>query len=458
MEILYVLIGFAAGAVISLLVYIFLSKKIHKKQQELADQEKEFISRSSDREKEIGVLSDRLSHCDKEIAELNIQYESQRSRADKLQNDNTRIQTEYTNLLKKLDEQKIELENLQLKLKTEFENIASQILKRNSEDLSNYNRERLDEILKPFREKLVQMETNVTQTYEKSLKDTTALQTEVKQLYELSRKLGEEANNLTRALKGDVKKQGNWGEVILERILERSGLRKGFEYEIQTTTTDSDGKMIRPDVIIHLPDKKHLIIDSKVSLVAYEQLVNCDSDADRQKFLKAHLDSVKSHIKLLSGKHYQQSEGLNSPDFVLLFIPIEASFSTAIQEDKDLFSFAWDNKTVIVSPSTLLATLLTIASMWKQENQTRNAMEIARQSGALYDKFVGFLEDLEKLERNLDNARIAYSDAVNKLKTGKGNLITRAENIKSLGAKATKNIPEKFILEESGDQTEETIE
>ena len=219
------------------------------------------------------------------------------------------------------------------------------------------------------------------------LKDQTDLKAELKKLHDLNLKICDEANNLTRALKGDVKKQGNWGEMILERILERSGLTEGREYIKQESVLSENGQRFQPDVVIHLPDQKHIVVDSKVSLVAYERLVNAENEKDRPAFVKEHLQSVRSHIKILSEKHYQHSPNFNSPDFVLLFIPIESSFSIAVQEDQELFTYAWDNKVVIVSPSTLLATLRTIASIWQQENQTRNAIEIARQGGALYDKF-----------------------------------------------------------------------
>jgi DNA recombination protein RmuC len=448
MDLLLLFIGLLAGLIAALVVYLMMKAGLHRKQQEALVMEKDFVSRSSEREKELGVLNERLANFDQEIKKLDKLLQEETKKTNDLNTENTRLLTEQKNILEKLDKQKSEMEELQKKLQTDFENIANQILRRNTEDLSNYNKEKLADILNPLREKLQQFELKVSTTYEKSLKDTTGLQTEVKKLYELNQKLGEEASNLTRALKGDVKKQGNWGEVILERILERSGLRKGFEYEIQVSATDSEGKLIRPDVIIHLPDKKHLVVDSKVSLVAYEQWVNSDKEEDKKRFAKAHVDSVRSHIKILSGKHYQGSEQLNSPDFVLLFIPIESSFSVAVQEDNDLFSFAWDNKIVIVSPSTLLATLLTIASMWKQENQTRNVMEIARQTGLLYDKFVGFLEAMEKLDKNLDLAQKSFSFAMNRLQSGSGNLITSVEKIRKLGVKTNKNIPDKFLAGE----------
>jgi DNA recombination protein RmuC len=280
------------------------------------------------------------------------------------------------------------------------------------------------------------------------LKDQTDLKAELKKLHDLNLKISDEANNLTKALKGDVKKQGNWGEMILERILERSGLTEGREYRKQESVLSENGQRFQPDVVIHLPDQKHIVVDSKVSLVAYERLVNSDGEQQRAAFVKEHLLSVRGHIKILSEKHYQHSQGFNSPDFVLLFIPIESSFSIAVQEDQDLFSYAWDNKVVIVSPSTLLATLRTIASIWQQENQNRNALEIARQSGALYDKFVAFIADMESIGKGLESTRKIYDQASNKLYSGSGNLVKRAETIRKLGAKTTKELPQGLLGEE----------
>jgi DNA recombination protein RmuC len=256
-----------------------------------------------------------------------------------------------------------------------------------------------------------------------------------------------EANNLANALKGDTKKQGDWGEIILEKVLERSGLIKGQEYQTQFNTKNIDGSRIQPDAVVFLPDNKHIIIDSKVSLVAYNAYVNSEDENEKQKHLKEHINSVRNHVKQLSEKKYQTSSEFNTPDFVLLFMPIESAFSAAIQNDQDLFAYAWDLKIVIVSPTTLLATLRTIASIWKQERQTKNALEIAKQSGALYDKFVGFLEDLDKIGKSIDASKSAYEDALNKLKTGRGNLISRVINIQKLGAQTQKQIPEKFKLD-----------
>jgi DNA recombination protein RmuC len=334
------------------------------------------------------------------------------------------------------------MEELQKKFTTEFENVANRILKKNSAEFTETNQKNINDILSPLKEKIQLFEKKVEETYEKGLKDQTDLKAELKKLHDLNMRISDEANNLTKALKGDVKKQGNWGEVILERILERSGLTEGREYEKQESVMSEDGKRIQPDIVIHLPENKHIIVDSKVSLVAYERLVNATDEKQKETFVKEHLLSLRTHIRGLSEKHYQNSPNFNSPDFVLLFVPIEASFSVAIQEDQELFSYAWDNKVVIVSPSTLLATLRTIASIWQQENQTRNAIEIARQGGALYDKFVNFVSDLERVGTSLDATRKNYDAAFNKLKDGRGNLIRSAEKLKELGAKASKKLPQ----------------
>ena len=304
-------------------------------------------------------------------------------------------------LKEKLEEQSKEFERLQKQATSEFENLANKILKKNTEEFSETNQKKINDLILPLKEKITTFEKKVEDTYEKGLKDETDLKAELKKLHELNTRISDEANNLTKALKGDVKQQGNWGEFVLERILERSGLSEGQEFERERVIQNSEGKIIRPDVIINLPDKKHIIVDSKVSLVAYERFVNSEDKDEKDKYMKAHLISLKAHVKELNEKHYSSSPQLNSPDFVLLFIPIEASFSIAVEQDQLLFNYAWDNKVVIVSPSTLLATLRTIASIWQQENQTKNALEIAKQSGMLYDKFVGFLEDIEKLGKNI---------------------------------------------------------
>lgn len=348
----------------------------------------------------------------------------------------------------KLETQKIEIEKLRKQFNIEFENIATKILDDKTKKFTDLNKTNLETILKPLGKDIENFQKKVEEVYDKESKERFSLGKEVEKLVQANQKISDEANNLTKALKGDSKKQGNWGEIILERILERSGLIKGEEYDTQVSTSNDEDKRVQPDMIIFLPEKKHIIIDSKVSLVAYEKYVNAATEDEKKQHIKEHLYSIKIHVKGLAEKRYSQLKDYNTPDFVLLFMPIESSFGVAVQEDNELFNFAWDNKIVIVSPSTLLATLRTIASIWKQENQTKNAIEIARQSGALYDKFVGFISDLEKIGNNIDKLHETYDEAKKKLQTGNGNLIKSVENIRKLGAKTNKSISEKYLIED----------
>lgn len=438
------------GALAALFFFSLKSqKKVNLLKNQFQIREKDLETQRTEAEKKALVLEDRYNSAKKDDDDRKAELQKIREENIILVSRLEKAKTEYLNLQEKLQVQKAELEEIQKKFTTEFENIASKILKKNSEEFTLANQKNIGEVLTPLKEKIHLFEKKVEDTYQKGLKDQTDLRAELKKLYDLNHRISEEASNLTKALKGDVKKQGNWGEVVLERILERSGLNEGEQgYQKQFSDTSDDGKRIQPDVVINLPDNKHIIIDSKVSLIAYERAVNANTEEERVKFVKEHLFSLKTHIKGLSEKHYQTAKNLNSPDFVLLFIPIEASFSLAIQEDQELFSYAWDQKVVIVSPSTLLATLRTIASIWQQENQTRNALEIARQSGALYDKFVNFVGDLENIGKGLDSTRKTYDQAMNKLHTGSGNLIRRVEKIKMLGAKATKELPKNLVENE----------
>ncbi len=438
MEIIYLLVGLVVGFAVAYLVVKLLSKS---KENKYLEGESEKVKNLAQMEERVHYLQDEKDKLTGELDQVKNQNEQNLQRLAK-------AEVEFTNLREKLSTQKQEMEDLQKKFTTEFENVANKILEKNSEKFTAANQKNIGEVLNPLKEKIQLFEKKVEDTYQKGLKDQTDLKAELKKLYDLNSKISEEANNLTKALKGDVKKQGNWGEIVLERILERSGLNEGEQgYQKQFSDSTEEGKRIQPDIVVNLPDNKHVIIDSKVSLVAYEKAINAIEDEERAKYVKEHLLSLKAHIKGLSEKHYQTARQLNSPDFVLLFIPIESSFSLAIQEDQDLFSFAWDMKVVLVSPSTLLATLRTIASIWQQENQTRNAIEIARQGGALYDKFVGFISDMEKIGKNISATQSTYNDAMNKLNTGSGNLVKRAENIRKLGAKSTKELPKKMLEE-----------
>jgi len=375
---------------------------------------------------------------EKEFQNIKAELHEEREKLLALTREKTTVETQFNT-------QKNEIENLQSRFKTEFENLANSILKEKTKEFTEQNKTNLNVILDPLKDKIKTFEEKVEKSYNTESAERNSLKGEIKALVTLNKQISEEANNLAKALKGDTKKQGNWGEIILEKVLERSGLQRGSEYEMQVSITAEDGKRVQPDAIIYLPDKKHIIIDAKVSLVAYEAFVNAPTDEEREKNLLAHVISVKNHIKGLSEKKYHTLGQLDTPDFVLLFMPIESSFSLAIQADNELFNYAWERKLVIVSPSTLLATLRTIASIWKQERQTKNALEIAEEGGKLYDKFVLFVEDLISIGKKMDDAKTNYSEAMKKLHDGTGNLVKRAEKMKTLGAKTSKELPKNLV-------------
>lgn len=353
-------------------------------------------------------------------------------------------QKEFTD---KLTKQEAEFNELQKRFTLEFQNIANKILDENSKKFTELNKSNLDTVLNPLNEKIKDFGEKVERIYKTESDERITLKTEIKNLVELNKQISQEANNLAIALKGDNKKQGNWGEYILEQILERSGLVKGREYDTQFTTTNVNNDIIKPDIIVYLPDKKHVVIDSKVSLIAYEAFVNAENEEDRLRYQKEHLASVKNHVKSLSEKGYHTSKELDTPEFVLLFIPIESSFSTAIQASEDLFNFAWEKRIVLVSPSTLFATLCTIASVWKQERQKNNVMKIADIGGKLYDQFARFVEDMQDIDKNLKKSQEAYDSAFKRWKTGNGNLISSADKMKALGAKAQKSLDQNIVDE-----------
>ena len=353
--------------------------------------------------------------------------------------------TKMEGLKEQLAEQKQAMADLQKRLTTEFENMANRILKERAAELSETSKKDLGAILNPLKDNIAEFKQQVREAYSLEMRDKAGLREQLKLLTEQNARISDEANNLTKALKGDVKQQGNWGEIVLERVLEMSGLHIGREFEREAVSKDDSDAAKRPDVIVHLPDNKHVVIDSKVSLVAYDRLVNAPDNAAYETALKDQVSSLKKHVNELAAKNYPNLPGLNAPDFVLMFVPIEAMFSVAVDADKNLFAYAWEKKIVIVSPTTLLATLRTIASIWQQENQTKNAFEIARLGGVLYDKMVGFIDDFQKIKRSLDAADKAYNDALGKMSTGKGNMLNTATRIKELGAKAGKTIPQNLL-------------
>ena len=358
---------------------------------------------------------------------------------------NTAQESDIKNLQLKLDEHKEEVENLQKKFTNDFEVLANKILEEKSTKFTNQNRENIKNILEPLEKKIQTFEKKVSDSDEKRAGFQSALKTQLDSLKELNAQMSKDTINLTKALKGDSKMQGNWGELVLERVLEKSGLEKDREYFVQQSFTTEEGKRVLPDVVIHLPDNKKMIVDSKVSLVAYERFTNEEDENLKVQHLKEHVNSLKRHIEQLSDKKYEDLYQIESPDFVLLFIPIEPAFAVALNSDNHLYNKAFEKNIVIVTPSTLLATLRTIDSMWNNEKQQRNAIEIARQAGALYDKFQGLLTDLVGIGKRIDDSKKEYSNAMNKLVDGRGNLITSVEKLKKMGAKAKKSMPENII-------------
>lgn len=435
MQLIFLFCGVLLGAFIA---WLFLKNKEGENQQALA-------LKISELDKEKSVLADRIQQQQVQTEQIRQKMEAERQEYVQVNAQLAQQKTISQNLQEKLTAQKQELEQLQEKFSKEFENLANRILDEKSQKFTEQNRSQLDVILNPLKEKIKDFEQKVENVYKSESAERNSLKGEIKSLVELNKQISEEANNLVKALKGDTKKQGNWGELILEKILERSGLIRDEEYKMQVSTTNDSGSRIQPDAVIYLPDNKHIIVDSKVSLVAYESMVNALDEESRSQFLRDHLLSIRNHIKGLSEKSYQSSADFTTPDFVLLFMPIESSFGIAVQADNELFNFAWDRKVVIVSPSTLLATLKTISSIWKQERQTKNAMDIARQGGALYDKFKNFVDDMIDVGKKLEGAKSSYSEAMTKLSTGSGNIVKRIEDLRKLGAKTTKELPVNLV-------------
>lgn len=432
MEVLFILIGLIAG---SIFTFFVLKSKLKSK---------------------IDVAEERTKIFEEQNQNISAELNTEREKFLDLNSAFSSLKADYINLQKTLTEQKEETEKLQEKFAAEFENLANKILEEKSHKFTLQNKENLDQILQPLGEKIKEFEKKVNEVYVADSKERASLATQLKNLQELNQMMAKEANNLTNALKGETKTMGNWGEFILESILEKSGLVKGREYKIQENFTNEEGRRLQPDVIVNLPDNKCLIIDSKVSLIAYENYSSGENENQRANSLKEHIASIKRHVKDLSSKNYQNIYQIKSLDFVLLFMPIEPAFSLAVQNDTQLFNEAFDKNIVIVSPSTLLATLRTIANIWRQEYQNSNVLEIAKQSGALYDKFQGLVSDLIDLGNRMKTMQNSYDNAMKKLHTGRGNLIKSVENIKKLGAKTSKSLPQS-LLDRANDNEEKLI-
>ncbi|HLE00556.1 MAG TPA: DNA recombination protein RmuC [Bdellovibrionota bacterium] len=386
------------------------------------------------------------------------QLKEDQNRIIELERSRAAIDAEKRALTDRLHAQEEDLLRVREQMRTEFENAAGKLFSSSSNQLQESAEKTLQSMLTPFKERLQELQKTVADTYSNESRERFALKKEIERIVEESQRMTAEAGNLTRALRGDQKSQGTWGEIALERILERSGLRKGEEYIIQGDgmgLKDPDGRIQRPDVVVVVPGAKHLIVDSKVSLTSYERFISANDESEKAEHLKDFVGSVYSHIDGLSGKEYQQNEKLVSPDFVMLFMPIEGAFALAVQTDPEIFSYAWEKRIAIVCPSTLLATLRTVASLWRFEHQNKNAMEIAKQAGALYDRFVALTNDLLGIGDQLDKTHKTYSNAMDKLKSGRGNLISRVEKLKELGAKTAKQMSAALLPDGGQPQDEE---
>lgn len=435
----FLLVGMLAGAAV---MWLVLRERIASAR----------MSANNESRVEIARLNERLIAAQDENNRLATAAENLASLRDQLRTEQQRLSNQVAELTTNLESErtqsaeKIELlKNAEEQLTNRFKTLASDILEEKSKRFTEQNQTNLNQLLEPLKVKITEFQGKVHDVYVQEGKDRSALAEQVKQLMSLNNQLSKDAHDLTSALKGQAKTQGNWGEFILERVLEASGLRKGHEYDVQESHTREDSSRAQPDVVVHMPEDRHLIVDAKVSLKAYEEYANAETDQLRDAAIRRHLESVRGHIKDLSGKNYQQLYGLKSLDFVLMFIPLEPAFMLANSHDSDIWQDAWKKNVLLVSPSTLLFVLRTVAHLWRQEQQSRNAQEIASQGGKLYDKLVGFVEDLENLGTKLKQAQTAYDGAYNKFSGGRGNVIRQAEQLKQLGVKPTKHLPQKLL-------------
>ncbi len=430
------------GGITTWVIFYYYYKSKHPLSH---DEVKLLDNQKNELEVNIKLAEGKIENILEESASLKSEILMARDKSEKSSNLLAAKTQELVNLNQKLEDQKSDIESLQEKFQIQFKNLANEILEEKTKKFTDQNKTNLKDILNPLKEKIGEFEKKVEETNKESIERNSALKEQISGLKDLNIKITKEAENLTKALKGESKTQGNWGEFILESILEKSGLVKGEQYEVQVSKTSEEGKRLQPDVIIKLPEQKNIIIDSKVSLTSYERYINSEDEREKALELKNHLMSIRSHLKGLSDKNYQNIYEIGSLDFVLLFMPIEPAFSLAVQNDAELFNDAYDKNIVIVSPTTLIATLRTISSIWRQENQNRNALEIARQGGQLYDKFKSFTDDLIKVGENLKTTQKSYELAMNKLSEGKDNLIRKTERIKELGAKATKTLDQRLL-------------
>lgn len=421
MDIVFLITGIIVGCAATFLVFRYRLQSISAGTDE----------KNRNLSLQIEELKHLLNEKDRDFLELTARYSARES--------------ELKHLNEKLQEQKEEFIGIREKFTAEFKNLANEILEEKSKKFTEQNKSNLDVILKPLGDKLKDFEKRVEESYIKEAKERFSLKEEVKRLAELNQQISKEASNLTKALKGESKTQGNWGEVILESILERTGLRRGLEYTVQDSFPGESGKRYQSDIIVHYPGERSIVIDSKVTLTAYDRYISASSEEEQKAALKAHILSVKNHIQELAAKNYQDIDEIKTLDFVILFMPIEPAYLLAIQNDPQLWSLAYEKRILLISPTNLVAVLKMIESLWKQEYQNRNVLEIAQQGGALYDDFVRLSENLIKLGKKIDDASEYYKNTMKKISEGRGNLVGRVEKLKSLGVKAKKNLPESIL-------------
>jgi DNA recombination protein RmuC len=450
-NILFLIIGLIVGFVIAYLG--FKSKQVVTNEEAVALKENQ-----QEAQKTISRLEERNENQSIQLKETERLKKETEVRAIQSEKTEAKMNAINQNLREKLTEQKKDMQDLQKRFKEEFENLANRILEKNTKKFTQKHQENMDQLLKPLGKKMEAFKKKVEETYEKEARQNTSLKEQIKQMAELNREMTDEAKNLTKALKGDSKTQGSWGEVILQRILEKSGLTEGREYEVEEHHTLNNRRRLRPDVVVYLPDQKRIVIDSKVSLTAYERFISGSEEKKQNEALKKHVFSIRNHVKKLSQKNYQQLHGEQSPDFVLLFVPIESAFGAALQYDSSLYYEAFEQNIVIVSPSTLLATLATIDGVWKQEYQSKNAQEIAERGGRLYDKFVNFVESLQKVGERIQQSQQEYDMAMKQLTTGQGNVVRQVEMLKELGAKSSKKLPEELAKKQQEELTDYNAE
>ncbi|HAH56300.1 MAG TPA: DNA recombination protein RmuC [Flavobacterium sp.] len=441
------ILSFLLVFIIALAIGIFIGKLIFSAQSQ---SEKSFLEEKLNDYKEQSLIE--KATLEKQLQQILQEKEIIRNEKEAINIQLSKKEVDFENLWQRNKEQKEEVEKLQEKFTKEFENLANKILDEKSNKFTEQNKENMKNILSPLQDKIQLFEKKVEDTHKESIDYHAALRQQILGLKEMNLQMSKETLNLTKALKGDSKMQGNWGELILEKVLEKSGLEKDREYFVQQSHTNSEGNRVYPDVVINLPDGKKMIVDSKVSLTAYEKFINEEDETLKIGFLKEHVNSIKRHVEQLGSKNYHDLYQIESPDFVLLFIPMEPAFALALNEDTALYNKAFEKNIVIVTPSTLLATLRTIDSMWTNQKQQENAFEIARQAGALYDKFESFVSDLIKIGKKIDESKAEYGFAMNKLVDGSGNLIKRVENLKKMGAKTQKSLPENILIRAGKDE------